>query len=287
MQEISGRVAAITGAASGIGRALAINFAQRGCHISISDVNEEGLAETVEQASCYGVKVTHQKLDVADRAAVYAWADKTAEDHGKVNFIINNAGVAVGAPVEQMQYEDIEWLMGINFWGVVYGSKAFLPYIKSAGEGAIVNVSSVFGFMGIPTQSAYCSAKFAVKGFTESLIQELHIEGSGIKAICVHPGGIKTNIAASARVSAEIKELADAEKVDLTKDFHKIARTTPDKAAKTIITGIEKGKRRVLIGADAKAIDKAQRWFPLGYQRVLETVAKFGEKKRKQKLIKA
>ena len=267
MNNLEGRVAAITGAASGIGRALAINFAQRGCHVAISDVNETELAKTEEMVKAYGVNVTSQKLDVADKSAMHAWADQVAKDHGKVNIIINNAGVALVDTVEQVKYEDFEWIMGINFWGVVYGTKAFLPYIKSAGEGHIVNISSVFGIIAVPTQGTYNAAKFAVRGFTEALIEELDVEESPIKATCVHPGGIATNIAADSRVNEELESFSSKEK--MAADFKKVARTSPDKAAKTIINGILKEKRRVLIGADAYVIDNMQRFLPTGYQKLL------------------
>ena len=158
-------MAAITGAGSGIGRALANALARRGAHVALSDIDDTDLAETVAQCEGFGVKVTSEHLDVADRDAVYAWADRVVADHGGVNLIINNAGVALGATVESMSYEDFEWLMNINFWGVVYGTKAFLPYLKLAGEGHIVNLSSVFGLISVPSQSAYNAAKFRGPGF--------------------------------------------------------------------------------------------------------------------------
>ena len=160
MKQFEGRVAAITGAGSGIGRALAENLGAQGAHLALSDVNESGLADTVARCEGKGVRVTSQRVDVADRPAVEAWADSVVEDHDKVNLIVNNAGVALGATVESMSYEDFEWLMSINFWGVVYGTKAFLPHLKASGEGHVVNVSSVFGLVSIPTQSAYNAAKF-------------------------------------------------------------------------------------------------------------------------------
>ncbi len=195
MNRFEGRVAAITGAGSGIGRALAKDLARRGAHLALSDIDETGLAETVAMCEGRGVKVTSQLLDVSDRAAMEAWAEAVVADHGKVNFIFNNAGVALGATVEGESYEDFEWLMNINFWGVVYGTKAFLPHLKAAGDGHIINLSSVFGLISIPSQSAYNSAKFAVRGFTDSLRMELEIDPCGVSSTTVHPGGIKTNIA--------------------------------------------------------------------------------------------
>ncbi|MES2917441.1 MAG: SDR family NAD(P)-dependent oxidoreductase [Pseudomonadota bacterium] len=276
MKTLKDKVAAITGAGSGIGRATAILMASKGCHLALSDVNEAGLAETAAQCLQYGVKVTSRKVDVASREQMYAWADEVVADHGLVNIIFNNAGVALGATVEDMQYPDFEWLMGINFWGVVYGTKAFLPHIKTAGEGAIVNVSSVFGLIAVPTQSAYNAAKFAVKGFTEALREEMEIEGCNVGVTCVHPGGIKTNIARNARVT-ETKGLVDEKS---TRDFEKAFITTPEKAAEDVVNGILKNKRRVLIGPDAIAIDLMQRILPTSYQRLLE----MGARKRSKKL---
>jgi NAD(P)-dependent dehydrogenase (short-subunit alcohol dehydrogenase family) len=270
MKSLSGKVAAITGAASGIGRATAVLMAKQGCAIAISDVNEAGLTETAEMCRPLGVRVTTQRVDVASRDAVYAWADEVVRDHGKVNVILNNAGVAVGATIQDVTYEDFEWLMGINFWGVVYGTKAFLPHIKRAGEGAIVNVSSVFGLIGVPTQSAYNAAKFAVKGFTECLREELEIEGANIGVTCVHPGGIKTNIVRNARMTAS-KGMVDDRSA---KSFENSFITTPEKAASDIVNGILRNRRRVLIGPDAKAIDLMQRLLPTGYQALIATGGK-------------
>ena len=153
------------------------------------------MAETVAQCGRYGNRITSQHLDVADRDAVYAWAERVVADHGSVNLIVNNAGVALGATVESMTYEDFEWLMNINFWGVVYGTKAFLPHLKASGEGHIVNLSSVFGLISVPSQAAYNAAKFAVRGFSDTLRMELEIEGAPVSVTTIHPGGIKTNIA--------------------------------------------------------------------------------------------
>lgn len=278
MKNFQGRVAAITGAASGIGRALAINFAKMGCHVAISDVNETELEKTAESARSYGVNVTSQTLDVANKEGMHQWADQVVKDHGKANIIINNAGVALVDTIEQMKYDDLEWLMGINFWGVVYGTKAFLPHIKAAGEGHIVNISSVFGIIAVPTQGAYNAAKFAVRGFTEALIEELDVEQSPIKATCVHPGGIATNIAADSRVNTELDSFESKEK--MSADFAKVARTSPDSAAKTIINGITKEKRRVLIGPDAYVIDNMQRFLPTAYQKILATGARRQQNKQ-------
>jgi butyryl-CoA dehydrogenase len=264
----SGRVAAITGAGSGIGRALAQELAHRGAHLALSDIDEVGLAETVAQCEGFGVKVTSQRVDVADRHAVFAWADQVLDDHGKVNLIFNNAGVALGATIEAMSYEDFEWLMNINFWGVVHGTKAFLPHLKAANEGHVVNLSSVFGLISVPSQSAYNAAKFGVRGFTDALRMELDMENCGVSCTTVHPGGIKTNIARNARMDASVVDLAgDAERA--RHQFDKLAMTSPKKAARQILGAVEKDRRRALIGPDAKVIDLISR-LPAGlYQRVL------------------
>jgi NAD(P)-dependent dehydrogenase (short-subunit alcohol dehydrogenase family) len=268
MKDFSGRVAAITGAGSGIGRALANALARHGAHLALSDIDDTGLAETVAQCEGFGVKITSEHLDVAYRDAVYAWADRVVADHGRVNLIINNAGVALGATVESMSYEDFEWLMNINFWGVVYGTKAFLPYLKQAGEGHIVNLSSVFGLISVPSQSAYNAAKFAVRGFTDTLRMELEIEGANVSVTTVHPGGIKTNIARNARMDPSIRDVAgDPEKA--AAEFERAFITSPEKAAEQILAAVRRDRRRALIGPDAKAIDLVSR-LPAGvYQSIL------------------
>jgi len=273
MENFDGKVAAITGAGSGIGRALAIELAKRGASLALSDVDEVGLAETVSLCEGYGVKVSSLVLDVSDRDAMFEWADQVADEHGKVNLIFNNAGVALGAVVESMSIEDFEWLMSINFWGVVHGTQAFLPHLKASGDGHVINISSVFGLVSIPTQSAYNAAKFAVRGFTDALRIELEIDDCGVSATTIHPGGIKTNIARSARIDEATAALSP--EIDDTGDmFEKIAMTKPSKAAKQILAAVEKNKRRALIGPDAKVFDLVSR-LPAGfYQRLLINGAK-------------
>ncbi|OUS27213.1 short-chain dehydrogenase [Gammaproteobacteria bacterium 45_16_T64] len=278
MKNVTDKVAAITGAASGIGRALALELAQQGCHIALSDVDETGLAETASQAAAYGIKVTTQKLDVADREAVHAWADTVVNDHGKVNMIFNNAGVALGGTVAKTDYSDYEWIMNINMWGVVYGTKAFLPYIQESGEGHIVNISSIFGIFAQPTQSAYNMSKFAVRGFTESLRQELDISKDNVSATCVHPGGIKTNIAKNARMNSSVSELTGGDAETARAQFDAMFMTTPEKAAKVILNAVSKNKRRVLIGPDAKVLDIMQRSLPMAYQRLVTSSMKLAKR---------
>jgi len=274
VRQLAGRVAAVTGAASGIGRALAVALAREGMQVAISDVNESALAETARLAAAArsGARITSARVDVADRAAVHAWADRVAGEHGGVHLVVNNAGVALGATIERMTYDDLEWLFGINFWGVVHGTKAFLPHLLAAEEGHIVNVSSVFGLIAVPGQGAYNAAKFAVRGYTECLRQELELEGRRVSATCVHPGGVKTNIARSAR-NRQTELVGSAE---LARRFDEIARTTPDDAALAIVRGVQRGARRVLIGADARAIDLLQRLTGSGYQALTVAAARRG-----------
>jgi short-subunit dehydrogenase len=279
MKSVKGKVAAITGAGSGIGRATAVLLARNGCNVALSDVNEQGLAETERLCRELGVQVRATKVDVAKREQVHAWADSVAKELGAVHVIVNNAGVALGATIEDTSYEDFEWLMNINFWGVVHGTKAFLPHLKAAGEGHIVNISSVFGLIAVPTQGAYNAAKFAVKGFTEALRQELEVEGSPIGVTSVHPGGIKTNIARAARTVPR-KGWMDA---NSTAQMEKSFSTTPDQAAADIVSAIVKNRRRQLIGKDAIVIDLMQRLMPQLYQRVLVGALK----RRRKKMLAA
>jgi short-subunit dehydrogenase len=189
-----------------------------------------------------------------------------------VNVVVNNAGVALSALVDEMTYEDLEWLMNINFWGVVHGTKAFLPHLKRTGDGHLVNVSSVFGIIGVPTQSAYNAAKFAVRGFTEALREELDLEPCGVSCTSVHPGGIRTNIARSGRVGG-LGALARSRE-EQSAEFERLARTTPETAAETIVAGIRHDRRRVLIGTDAHLIDGMQRLLPTGYQRLIAALVR-------------
>lgn len=274
MKSFENKVAAITGAGSGIGRELALELGRRKCHLALSDIDDQGLQETVDRASRLGVRVTTNKVDVADREAVYAWADEVVDDHGKVNLVFNNAGVALASTVEAMSYEDFEWLMNINFWGVVYGTKAFLPHLKASGDGHLVTISSVFGLAGIPSQSAYNSAKFAVRGFTESLRQELDMMDCGVSATSVHPGGVKTGIARSSRIDSSVRDLG-IDDIGGREKFEKTFITSADRAARVILEGVRRNRRRVLIGPDARVFDWAVRLLPSAYQRISVGYSRF------------
>ena len=269
MKSFNGKVAAITGAGSGMGRELAIELAKQGCEVAISDVNEPGLALTLRAVQALGGKVTSARVDVADKDAVFAWADAVVRDHGRVNLIFNNAGVALGATVESMSYQDFEWLMNINFWGVVHGTKAFLPHLKKTGDGHLITTSSVFGRAGIPTQGAYNAAKFAVRGFTEALRQELDIMDCGVSATSVHPGGIKTGIARAARTDASVEKLMGINPEQGKAQFEKMFITTANKAARIILRAVQNDQRRVLVGPDAVGFDLMVRLLPSAYQRVV------------------
>ena len=265
-------VAAITGAGSGIGRELAINLASLGCHLALSDINSDSLAETKALLNQYKVEVTTTPLNVADKEAVYNWADQVMAEHGQVNFIFNNAGVALASTVEGETIEDIEWVMNVNFWGMVYGTKAFLPLIKqsikdSGGEqhGHIINTSSLFGIMAQPTQSAYNASKFAIRGFNESLRQELNILRCGVSLTSVHPGGIKTNIANTARRNESIGHLGLTGGTKGLENINKMLKFDPHTAAQIMLMAAANNQPRCLVGDDAKVADIIQRLFPSNY----------------------
>jgi len=262
------KVAAITGAGSGIGRALACELAKNGVALALADKNEQAVTETAELARALGVRVTVATLDVADREAVYRWADAVVAEHGRCNLVFNNAGVAVASTLEGVSYEDFEWIMNINFWGVVYGTKAFLPHLHASGDGHVVNISSIFGLVAAPGNGTYNATKFAVRGFTEALRQELEISGAKVSATCVHPGGIKTNIARASRVSHNMQGVLMKDVRTVSSDFDRVARTTAESAARQILNGVKHDKRRVLVGADAKLIDALVRIFPTAYQKL-------------------
>jgi NAD(P)-dependent dehydrogenase (short-subunit alcohol dehydrogenase family) len=217
------------------------------------------VAETAASCAAAGAEVEHYALDVSDRAAMFDHANVVRERFGAVNLVINNAGVALAKDVIDTPVEDYEWIMGINFWGVLYGSKAFLPDLIRSGDGHLVNISSVFGLFAVPGQSGYNAAKFAVRGFTEALRQEMLLAGHPVAVSCVHPGGIRTNIARDARTDLATPQELDAQ-------FKRIARTSPERAAQTILRGVERERARILIGPDAEFLDLMARVLGSRYQ---------------------
>jgi NAD(P)-dependent dehydrogenase (short-subunit alcohol dehydrogenase family) len=266
-QPLAGRTAVITGAASGIGRALALRLAGHGCPLVLADVDEAGLGETAALAA---TPAFARPLDVSDRGAQLAFAAEATEwAPAPIGAVFNNAGVALAANVAESSTEDEEWLRRINFEGVVHGTHAWLPVLLEQRSGAIVNTSSVFGLAGIPGQSAYCPSKFAVRGFTESLRHEL--VGSGVRAITVHPGGVRTNIARNGRLNSDPKGLGRS-KDEIADEFEAIVRTTPERAAEVIHQGVDNGRARILIGADAHVFDLLTRITPTHYFRVLSAL---------------
>lgn len=248
-KDFAGRVAVVTGAGSGIGRELAYELARQGARLLISDIDETGLQETAGRVRHLGADVRSDRLDVADRAAVLDYADSVAREFGIVHLLINNAGVSHGGDVRGMSFEDIERVMNVDFWGVVNGTKAFLPHLIASGDGTLVNLSSIFGLVPIPGQSAYAAAKFAVRGFTESLRIEMLIAGTGVTVTCVHPGGVKTAIARNGTVNAGDDPAGNAELFE-----RKLARTTPEKAASVILRGAVAGRPRVFVGWDSRVL---------------------------------
>jgi len=268
MEGFAGKVAVVTGAGSGIGQALAIELARSGAKLAISDVDTEGLAGTEERVKAIGAAVKADRLDVTERVPFIAYADAINEHFGVVNQIYNNAGIAFAGDIEVSQFKDIERVMDVDFWGVVNGTKAFLPHLIASGDGHVINISSVFGLFSVPGQAAYNSAKFAVRGFTEALRQEMVLAGHPVKVTTVHPGGIKTAIVRN------MTAVEGLNKDELARTFDKkLASTSPQKAARIILDGVRKNKARVLVGTDAKVLDLIVRVTGSGYQRLFAAVA--------------
>ncbi|HEX6840923.1 MAG TPA: SDR family NAD(P)-dependent oxidoreductase [Stellaceae bacterium] len=266
MRALAGTVAVVTGAASGIGRALALKLAQEGCMLALGDVDAAGLAESAAAIRQIGVRVSTHQVDVSDAAAMEGFRDAVLREHGRVALLVNNAGVAIAGTVAELSLDDIAWLIGINFWGVVHGVKLFLPVLQQQYDAHIVNISSIFGIIAPPGQSAYAASKFAVRGFSEALRHELAVSGSTVKLSVVHPGGVRTQIAANSRAAAGVSNARRAEGIAR---FEKLARTTPEAAAERIVRGILKDEKRILIGGDARFLDAVQRLFPASYWRIV------------------
>lgn len=262
---LENRTAVVTGAASGIGRALALALARRRCHLALADINEAGLQQTAQLIAEYGVRVSCHRLDVADAEAVPGFPQVVKASHPGVDLLFNNAGVALGGTFEQISDADFEWLFGINFWGVIRMTRAFLPLLKASDDARIVNVSSVFGLFSPPGQTAYVASKFAVRGFSEALRHEL--DGTQVGVTVVHPGGIATAIADNARQPAGIPaEEAARERAS----FRKLLRLPPEVAGETIVQGVERRQARVLVGADAEAAALLVRVMPVSYWQLLK-----------------
>jgi NADP-dependent 3-hydroxy acid dehydrogenase YdfG len=267
MEGFAGKVAAVTGAGSGIGQALALELGRSGASLAISDVDAEGLAQTAEQLKAIGAPVRSDRLDVTEREAFQIYADQINEHYGKVNQIYNNAGIAFTGDVEVTQHKEIERVMDVDFWGVVNGTKAFLPHLIASGDGHIINISSLFGLMAMPGQAAYNAAKFAVRGFTEALNQEMVLNRHPVKVTSVHPGGIKTAIARNGLTADGVSAQAQSSFFD-----QRLASTTPRRAAEIILDGVRKNKARVLVGQDAVVLDLIVRITGSHYQRLFAPV---------------
>ncbi len=266
MRDLNGKVAVVTGAGSGIGRSLCIALAKGGCSLAAADIDEASAAQTAAVAGKHGVKATSHRVDVAEIERMREFPSEVLEAHGRVHILVNNAGVSVSHTVREATLEDLEWIVGINFWGVVYGCKFFLPYLEKESEAAIVNLSSLFGLIGVPTQASYCATKFAVRGFTESFRAELEASGSPVRITCVHPGGIDTNIVRNGRFRQGMAGVPTQQAAIAR--FKKLAITTPDRAADEIVAAIKRGRSRLLVGRDAKLLSLVQRLMPVGYQNV-------------------
>jgi short-subunit dehydrogenase len=268
MTAIRGAAAAVTGAASGIGRALALELAARGCDLALADRDDAGLASlAAEIARSQRQKVTTHRVDVGEPQQIGDFARAAIAAHPGLNIVINNAGVALMGQFDEIDQAQMDWLMNINFWGVVHGTRAFLPHLKGRREAHIVNLSSIFGIIAPPGQTAYAAAKFAVRGFSEALRHELAMAASPVRLSVVHPGGVATNIARNSRTGSGMTD--NARRAESIERFEAVARTTPTDAALRIIKGIEKNEPRILIGGDARLMDLLQRFRPATYWAVM------------------
>jgi short-subunit dehydrogenase len=268
MTAINGSAAAVTGAASGIGRALALELAARGCDLALADRDEAGLAEVAAEINRVGQrKVTAHRLDVGEPGQIRDFASAATSAHPKLNIVINNAGVALLGNFNEIEQAQMDWLFNINFWGVVHGTRAFLPHLATQQAAHIVNLSSIFGIIAPPGQTAYSAAKFAVRGFSESLRHELKMANSPVRLSVVHPGGVATNIVRNSRTGTGVTD--NARRADSIDRFDAMAITQPAEAAQRIITGIEKNQPRILIGGDARFMDLLQRLLPGSYWSIM------------------
>jgi short-subunit dehydrogenase len=253
MRQLKDRVAVVTGAASGIGRALCYQLALQGCHLALVDLNQGGLRETAAQIAALDVRISTHVADVSSKSAMSQLPEAVGSHHQSVNVLVNNAGVSLSGPFETISLEDLEWIFGINFWGTVYGCKFFLPYLRRAEEAHIVNVASDFGLIGLGTKTGYCSTKFALRGFSEALRSELF--GSPIGLTCVYPGAVKTGLIKNGRAW-------DEEKKELENQFVASRSIPAEKVAACIVRGIKQNSDRVLIGSDTRLIDAMTRLSP-------------------------
>lgn len=266
--DYSGKVCVVTGGASGIGRALAVKLCAEGAHVAISDINEEGLAETIQHIAPRSNRIATDRLDVSDRAAVSAYPAKVKEVLGDADYVFNVAGLTRIGDFRETSIEAIEQVFDVNFWGVLLMTKAFLPQLEKT-KGSVVNISSVFGLVGFPGQAHYCASKFAVRGFSETIAQEL--ESLGVSVTSVHPGGVDTDIVRNASVDSVPDQFSSREQIVDT--FANTARTSPDRAADIILAGAAKRKKRVIVGKDAAVISFFQRLFPQSYSRFISLVS--------------
>ena len=277
MTAIRGTAAAVTGAAGGIGRALALELVARGVDLALADRDEAGLASVAAEIGDKQ-KVTTHRVDVGEPADIQAFAQAAVAAHPSLNIVINNAGVALMGQFGEIDQSQMEWLMNINFWGTVHATRAFLPHLATRPEAHIVNLSSIFGIIGPPGQTAYCASKFAVRGFSESLRHELQMAKSPVRLSVVHPGGVATNIARNARTGSLMTD--NARRAEAIDRFDKVATKSPGAAAARIIHGIERNEPRILIGSDARFMDLLQRFRPTAYWAVLaRRIEKMANKK--------
>ncbi|MCI3208084.1 MULTISPECIES: SDR family NAD(P)-dependent oxidoreductase [Pandoraea] len=270
MKTFRHKVAAISGAASGIGRALAVELANMGCHLTLSDIDPAGLRQTALECERLGVTVETQLVDMGNRDDVALWASNSIEKFGKIHLLFNNAGVALISPVTTLNLDDMEWLMRVNFWGMAHGVHYFLPHLIASGEAHIINLSSILGIVSSPTQAAYSASKFAVRGFTESLRMEMELMQLPVGVTCIHLGGVATNIVNSSRIDSKIREFSGRDV-----DSHRrsgnatINVTTPESAAASIIQAVNSNARRSVIGPDAKIMYAISTIFGSFYQKFM------------------